>query len=124
MRYPKILLLIFAGVCMVGQGSRMIVEGILANKVYRPGTFDILFDWTTLAVIGLILFIWGTYLFYKELKKRAHVYWDLECPNCGAVHTDDVKKKDVECPVCHYHSDVDLKGFNTRPSVEAVVIPG
>jgi hypothetical protein len=124
MRYPKILLLVFAGVCMVGQGARMIVEGILANKVYRPGTFDILFDWTTLSVVGLIVFSWGMYLFYKEVKRRQHVYLEVECPNCHTVHTDDVRKKHIECPNCHYRGDIDTTGIDMRPKVEAVIIPG
>lgn len=131
MRYPKIFLLIFAGVAMMGQGTRMIVEGVLANKVYRPDTFDMLFDWTTLAVAGLLVFLWGALTFYKEVKKGQHVYWDVECPNCHTVHTDDLKKRDIECPTCHYHATADFhewdgerKILSRSRKVQAVVLPG
>ena len=72
MKYKKIILILIAGIMMVGQGSRMILEGILRDKYYQPNTFDIFFDWSTLFFIGVIMLFWGTYLFYNKFKKGQH----------------------------------------------------
>lgn len=69
MNWIKVSLLIFAGVCMIGQGSRMIYEGIVADSYYRPNTFDMLFDWTTLSVAGILIFGWGVSVFYQKMKE-------------------------------------------------------
>ncbi len=61
----KIIIFILSGCIMVGHGLRMIVQGIfMRGSSYFPNTFDLIFDWLTLAVLGLILFWLGFYRFY------------------------------------------------------------
>jgi hypothetical protein len=112
MKYGKILLVIASGTMMLAHGARMIYEGISGKNVYRPDTFDIFFDWTTLAIAGLIMFSWGLYLFYSRYQRDHEVEWEITCPNCGFIYKDNIVQKVTTCPNCHVTGEIDLTGFD------------
>ncbi len=118
MIYHKVLLLCISGLCMVGQGSRMIFEGVMTDRVYRPNTFDLFFDWSTLTLAGAIVLIWSIYLFYKVRKAREHVVWKLKCPTCGQLFDEDLGKQGTECPYCHTAGEISLDGFDMDAAVK------
>jgi hypothetical protein len=54
----KTIVLFLASAAMLGQGLRMIYQGLFQpGAVYQPGPVDILFDWTTLTVLGAMLLV-------------------------------------------------------------------
>jgi hypothetical protein len=112
MKYPKIFLIVTSGFMMVAHGARMIFEGIKGENVYRPDTFDIFFDWTTLAIAGLVMFTWGLYLFYSRYHEDHHIVWKIRCPDCGCVYEDDICHHKTECPSCHESGLIDLSEFD------------
>lgn len=112
MKYPKIFLIVTSGFMMVAHGARMIFEGIKGENVYRPDTFDIFFDWTTLAVAGLIMFSWGLYLFYSRYHEDHHILWKIRCPQCCHIYEDNIYKRSTECPICHVSGEIDLSDFD------------
>jgi len=59
------LLIIISGAIMIGHGARMIYQGLIhPQSYYSPNLFDILFDWTTLLVLGVFLFYIGLKTYY------------------------------------------------------------
>ena len=49
----KTVVLFLAGAAMIGQGLRMIYQGLFQpHAVYRPGPVDLCFDWSTLVILG------------------------------------------------------------------------
>lgn len=90
----------------------MIFEGLMTERVYRPNTFDLFFDWSTLTLIGAMVLIWGIYLFYKVMKAREHVIWKLKCPTCGQLFDEDLGKQGTECPYCHTSGTIGLEDFD------------
>ncbi len=65
----KTIILVFSGLIMVAHGSRMIYQGVFnKGSYYIPNQFDIFFDWTTLAVLGLIIFYFGISGFYQKIQ--------------------------------------------------------
>lgn len=112
MKYGKIFLIIASGTMMLGQGARMIYEGIKADSWYRPNTFDIFFDWSTLALAGLLLFFWGFYLFFTKYDKDHNVDWTITCPVCEYSYIDNITHKETTCPNCRTTGEIDLTGFD------------
>ncbi len=56
---------------MIGHGGRMIYQGVFRpNSYYVPGTFDILFDWLTLLILGIIIFYFTLTNFYKKISEE------------------------------------------------------
>ena len=54
------IIIILSGAIMIGHGVRMIYQGLFhPQSYYSPNLFDILFDWTTLLILGVILFYFG-----------------------------------------------------------------
>lgn len=74
----KTILIVFAGCIMAAHGLRMIYQGIFwPNSYYpapTPSTLDFWFDWTTLLVLGIIIFYFGISSFYhsQNLKYKAN----------------------------------------------------
>ncbi len=59
------LLIIISGAIMIGHGARMIYQGVVhPNSYYSPNLFDIFFDWTSLLVLGIIMFYFGLKMYY------------------------------------------------------------
>jgi hypothetical protein len=58
---------------MIAHGSRMISQGLFyPNSVYKPGMFDLLFDWFTLLFLGGFVAWYGFTTFYKDrLQKKS-----------------------------------------------------
>lgn len=112
MKYPKILLIVTSGMLMTAHGVRMIYEGIKGENVYRPGTFDIIFDWTTLAIIGLIMFSWGLALFYSRYSQDQSKNLSISCPECGHIYDDDIRTTSTQCPRCRVSGEIDLSDFD------------
>ena len=51
----KTYLSLAAGCWMLGEGARMVTMGLFyPEHVYRPNTFDLLFDWAPLTLLGLL----------------------------------------------------------------------
>ncbi len=67
----KTTILTLSGGIMMAHGTRMIFQGIFKpNSFYQPTLFDILFDWTTLTILGAIVFYYSITNFYKNLKQK------------------------------------------------------
>jgi hypothetical protein len=63
------ILILVSGALMIGHGARMIYQGIFyPNSYYSPNYFDILFDWTTLLILGIIMFYLGLKIFYVKQR--------------------------------------------------------
>jgi len=72
MKYVITILLVFAGIAMIGQGARMLTQGVFfPNSVYKPVMFDLFFDWLTLLVLGIGVFVYGVWGFYTGRKARS-----------------------------------------------------
>ncbi len=67
----KSFILIFAASLMIGHGARMIYQGLFLKETsYTPVLFDILLDWLTLLVLGIIMLLFGLSIFYKNMYKK------------------------------------------------------
>ena len=57
---------------MAAHGARMMFQGLFHPNSYYPAptpmTFDFWFDWTTLLILGLIIFYLGVSSFYIKEK--------------------------------------------------------
>ena len=66
----KTLLIVFSGGIMAAHGARMIYQGLFRPNSYYPAptpyTLDFWFDWTTLLILGLIMFYFGITAFYQN----------------------------------------------------------
>ncbi len=72
--YFKISVFLVAGIMMIGQGARMIFQGIFYKEsIYKPNSFDIFFDWFTLLIFGLIIFILTLRYFYVVISKQKYL---------------------------------------------------
>jgi len=69
----KTILFVLSGSIMIGHGLRMIYQGVFCKgSSYIPGTFDIFFDWLTLAVLGFIILVYGLNIFYHSKTLYHH----------------------------------------------------
>jgi len=69
MRY--IVLWSLAAICMLGQSTRMIYQGVFhPGSFYQPNTIDLLFDWSTMLIVGLALFSFVIIQFYHMISKK------------------------------------------------------
>jgi hypothetical protein len=69
----KIFVYVISGSIMIGHGLRMIYQGVFfKGSSYFPNTFDIFFDWLTLAVLGSIIFYFGIKKFYKKTEEKKY----------------------------------------------------
>jgi len=67
----KIFIFFLSGTIMVGHALRMIYQGVFhPSSYYQPGIFDIFFDWTTLLILGFIIFGFAISLFYSNMKSK------------------------------------------------------
>ena len=72
----KILIgiLLLSGAIMIGHGARMMYQGIFKpNSIYpapTPNTIDFYFDWMTLLILGIMIFSYATFMFYKSQKNK------------------------------------------------------
>jgi len=66
----NIFLLIASGLLLTAHGARMLYMALFTSQWYRPNTFDVLFDWTPVTIIGVTAFIVGCrkYYQYKQWK--------------------------------------------------------
>lgn len=63
------ILVIISGAIMIGHGGRMIYQGLVhPNSYYSPNLFDIFFDWTSLLILGIIMFYFGLKIYYTKQK--------------------------------------------------------
>lgn len=62
----RILLISWA----TGLGSRFVFEFLTGNNVYMPNMFDLIFDWSGLAVLGFLNFILLIYEYYQGVKNE------------------------------------------------------
>jgi len=66
------VLLVFAGIAMMGQGGRMLYQGIFQpGSYYSPVLFDLFFDWGSLFLMGAVVFGWSLSKFYESRKNPA-----------------------------------------------------
>jgi len=64
------ILIIVSGAIMIGHGARMIYQGLFnPNSYYSPNLFDILFDWTTLLILGIFMFYFGLKIYYLRQQQ-------------------------------------------------------
>jgi len=77
-----IWVVLFAASCwMIGEGLRMVVMAVFFQGqgwYYFPNTFDVLFDWLPLVILGSILLYESIYQFYRSnrltgRKSRFHL---------------------------------------------------
>jgi hypothetical protein len=70
----KTILIVFSGGIMSAHGLRMIFQGIFKPNSYypapTPASFDFWFDWTTLLILGIIIFYFGITAFYHNPDLR------------------------------------------------------
>lgn len=72
--YLRALLFSLAGAAMIGQAGRMIYQGVFQpQSVYIPNTVDLLFDWATLAILGLCLLCYTFYIILSRKTSASHV---------------------------------------------------
>jgi len=70
--YLKIIPFLLAGSIMIGHGARMIYQGVIhPNSVYKPGLFDLYFDWLSLLVLGIFILSFALYNFYTGVKQHS-----------------------------------------------------
>ncbi len=66
----KTILLVISGGIMFAHGARMMYQGIFRPNSYypapTPATIDFWFDWTTLLILGIIIFYFGITAFYNN----------------------------------------------------------
>ena len=66
-RYAIIAL---SGMVMIAHGSRVIAQTIIfPDSYYKPGFFDLIFDWLTLIILGIFVAWFGFGRFYLYEKK-------------------------------------------------------
>jgi len=66
----KIILFTLSGAIMIGHGARMIFQAVFnPGTFYSPNTFDLLFDWLTLAILGCFILWFAMTLNYNSKKK-------------------------------------------------------
>jgi uncharacterized membrane protein len=59
-----------AAICMLGQSTRMIYQGLFQpGSYYQPNGVDLVFDWLTMLVVGLALFSFVVTQFYRYVKE-------------------------------------------------------
>jgi cytochrome bd-type quinol oxidase subunit 1 len=69
--YGKITLFALSGAIMIGHGARMIYQGLFTpGSSYAPNTFDLFFDWLTLAILGCFILLFAISLLYHSMEKR------------------------------------------------------
>jgi hypothetical protein len=72
--YGKITLFALSGAIMIGHGTRMLYQGIFApGSFYAPNTFDLVFDWLTLAILGCFILWAAMSLFYNDKIKKMSI---------------------------------------------------
>jgi DNA-directed RNA polymerase subunit RPC12/RpoP len=114
---------------MIGQGSRMIYQGLFQpGSVYSPNTFDLFFDWATLSICGAILFTAMVASFYRTIKAHEIFNWYVTCPSCGGSFVDNIRKSSVRCPHCGTEGVMDARDFRIPAKGidrrEAIVLSG
>ena len=74
----KILVIIFAGSTMIAHGLRMITQGLFySTSIYPvpiPTSINFWFDWFTLAMLGLAVFIMGIRSYYQVRKQQIKAF--------------------------------------------------
>jgi len=56
---------------MIGHGGRMLYQGIFVpGSSYSPNTFDLFFDWLTLAILGCFILWFALTLWYQGMGKK------------------------------------------------------
>jgi drug/metabolite transporter (DMT)-like permease len=69
--YGKITLFALSGAIMIGHGTRMLYQGIFSpGSFYAPNTFDLFFDWLTLAILGCFILWFAMSLYYQGIRKE------------------------------------------------------
>jgi len=64
---PSFFLLSLCGAWMMGIGLRMFIEiSQNDNTVYISNSFDLVFDWSMLFILGLILVVFAFFTNYKK----------------------------------------------------------
>lgn len=67
-----IFLFVLSGAIMIGHGARMLFQGIFApGTSYVPNTFDLIFDWLILVILGCFILWFALSLFSYHSKKKA-----------------------------------------------------
>jgi hypothetical protein len=60
-----------SGAIMIGHGARMMYQGIFApGSLYAPNTFDLFFDWLTLAILGCFILWFALSLFFHDIGSK------------------------------------------------------
>lgn len=69
--YARIILFTLSGAIMIGHGTRMIYQGLFQpGSLYAPNTFDLFFDWLTLAILGCCILWCALSLCYHGFSKK------------------------------------------------------
>lgn len=67
----KTLIFFISGTLMIAHASRMIYQGIFQQGTsYTPNAFDLVFDWATLLILGILVFFFSLASLYKKLNKK------------------------------------------------------
>ena len=60
-----------SGMIMIAHGSRVITQTLIyPNSYYKPGVFDLTFDWLTLVILGIFVAWFGFGRFYLYEKEK------------------------------------------------------
>lgn len=63
-------ILLFIGLALCGWAFRFIYEFYFTTRVYRPNSFDVVYDWGLMLGMGVYLVGFGIYELYQYLKEE------------------------------------------------------
>ncbi len=67
----KYAVIALSGSIMIAHGTRMITQTLFyPNSCYKPGLFDLMFDWLTLTLLGIFVAQYGFSKFYTQEKEK------------------------------------------------------
>jgi len=65
------ILFLLSGALMIAHALRMIYQGVFhPETAYTPNTFDLFFDWTTLSILGVIVFVSTVFTIYHMMQNK------------------------------------------------------
>jgi len=69
-RLARYAIIALSGMVMIAHGSRVITQTLIhPDSYYKPGLFDLAFDWLTLIILGIFVAWFGFGRFYLYEKK-------------------------------------------------------
>ncbi len=76
-----VIIFVLSGSVMIAHAARMMYQGIFRPDSYypapTPSTIDFYFDWLTLLVLGIIVFSYSLYIFFRNQKIKIEKEVDI-----------------------------------------------